>query len=231
MGRIIDKNIQRNQKPVIINAAKTEITFGEQDVDTAIHSIFTRNNPANIFESMCNPPGGDWSGISYFDYSNNIEYRWTSLPRVSKNKAKRPDHLIQLYLKKENIFLSIESKNTGSSLENNIGKRLKNYVNDLFKNKPTAIKKEEMWTLFTGNKRPINDFVVYAGGAFCYKNDDEINEVLKTKKLDFIIALQFENIPEQSILHIHCGKQCSFLVDIISKLCENFIRGVEIKIH
>jgi hypothetical protein len=230
-GRIVDRELQRKHKQILINAANSDITFSEHDVDTSIHSLFTRNNPDNIYESMCNPPGGDWSGISYIDRNTSIEYRWTSLPRVTKDKAKRPDHVIQLNLNGEIVFLAIESKNYGTSLEKNIGTRLKNYVHYLFKSKPTAFNKDESWSLFEGKNIAMKKFVVYSGGAFCYKNDDEINSFLKSKKLDFIMAFQFEKIPICTTLHIHCGEQCSFLTGIISKLCKNFSRGIEIKIH
>lgn len=231
MGKTVDKESPTEHKQILITAARNETVFSEHDVDTAIHSLFTKNNPENIFESMCNPPGGDWSGISYFDYSEKTEYRWTSLSRVSANKAKRPDHLVQLNMKEVTAFLSIESKNTGSKLEDNIGSRLKNYVKTLFKNKPTAYKNGERWTLYEGNKIPIKNFVIYSGGAFCFKNDEEITEALKAKKLDFIMAFKFGKIPEKTLLHIYCGKQCGFLTDIIGNLCGNFGRGVEIKVH
>ncbi|MEI6436946.1 MAG: hypothetical protein WCP32_19140, partial [Bacteroidota bacterium] len=70
------------------------------------------------------PPGGDWSGISYWDFSDKTEYRWTSLPRVSATKAKRPDHIIQINSQEVNSFLVIESKNNAKDLEENIGNRL-----------------------------------------------------------------------------------------------------------
>jgi hypothetical protein len=232
MGRIVDRNLQRNNKQVLINAANGSIAFGEHDVDTSIHSLFTKNNPENIFEAMCNPPGGDWSGISFSDYNYDTEYRWTSLPRVSANKAKRPDHVVQLNINGTVIFLSIESKNTGMALENNIGNRLKSYINYLFKNKPTAFKKKnETWTSFSGKNLSMKNYIVYSGGAFCYKNDDEIKNILKIKKLDFIMAFQFENIPNRSILHIYCGKQCGFLTDVLGRLCKKFSGNIEIKIH
>lgn len=231
IGQIVDRDIQKKHDQVLIEAAKNEVVFSEHDVDTSIHQLFTKNKPENIFESMCNPPGGDWSGISFYDYSEQIEYRWTSLPRVSANKAKRPDHLVQLNLKSELVFLSIESKNTGSNLEDNIGNRLKNYVTVLFKNKPTAYKKDKTWTLYEGKKFPVRKFTIYSGGAFCYKSNEEISEILKTRKLDFILSFQFKNMPEKTVLHIYCRKQCEFISGIISSLGDNFDRGVEIKIH
>ncbi|MEI6049016.1 MAG: hypothetical protein WCS03_08980 [Bacteroidota bacterium] len=97
---IIDRNIVRKNIKVVFDAAKPNSVFSEHDVDTTIHTLFSRQLSVNIFESMCNPPGGDWSGISYWDFSNKTEYRWTSLPRVSATKAKRPDHIIQINNKK-----------------------------------------------------------------------------------------------------------------------------------
>ena len=44
---------------------------------------------------MCNPPGGDWSGVTLLDFGSGAEYRWTSLPRVSGKDGKRPDHVIE----------------------------------------------------------------------------------------------------------------------------------------
>ena len=43
------------------------LKIGENDVDTILHTIFTqlKSSEIKIFEGMCNPPGGDWSGISH----------------------------------------------------------------------------------------------------------------------------------------------------------------------
>ena len=96
MGKIVQSDINRINKKILLNAANSNVEFGEHDVDTAIHSLFTKNHPENIYEAMCNPPGGDWSGITVFINDKKTEYRWTSLPRVSEVKAKRPDHVIQI---------------------------------------------------------------------------------------------------------------------------------------
>jgi len=86
----------------------------EQDTDTAIHTLFSKQTSIGIFEGMCNPPGGDWSGVSVLDFNTLEEYRWTSLPRVSAVGGKRPDHIIQVSdTSKEPIFLSIESIKRG----------------------------------------------------------------------------------------------------------------------
>ena len=140
LTNIITRDLERKSVKVVFNLATPSGAFGEHDVDTAIHTLFSRQMKSNIFESMCNPPGGDWSGISYFDFSDKTEYRWTSLPRVSATKAKRPDHIIQIHTKKENIFIVIESKNNAKDLDENIGNRLIEYVKALFKIAPTAFK-------------------------------------------------------------------------------------------
>lgn len=79
LTNVINRNLERKNVKVIFNSAKPSGNYGEHDVDTAIHTLFSRQISSNIFESMCNPPGGDWSGISYFDFSDKTEYRWTSL--------------------------------------------------------------------------------------------------------------------------------------------------------
>jgi len=89
LATIIDRDLERKNIKVVFNAAKPMGLFGEHDVDTAIHNMFSKKIDKEIFESMCNPPGGDWSGISFFDFSLKTEYRWTSLPRVSPTQCKR----------------------------------------------------------------------------------------------------------------------------------------------
>lgn len=102
--------------------------YHEDDVDTGIHYTFTNILHDICFEGLCNPPGGDWSGISIID--NGIEKRWLSLPRVSGEIAgKRPDHVYEIWgaLDKP-ILLSIESKENSSDLESNVGIGLSNYI-------------------------------------------------------------------------------------------------------
>lgn len=72
--------------------------FSEQDVDTTIHLLFAHQENLKVFEVTCNPPGGDWSGLSILDFETGEEFRWTSLPRVSSAGGKRPDHVIEFLL-------------------------------------------------------------------------------------------------------------------------------------
>ena len=78
--------IKIKQLPIIAQSelkisynSEYNVTHSEHDIDTAIHQILTRSGLA---ECLCNPPGGDWSGINF--YRNGNIYRWTSLPLVSE---------------------------------------------------------------------------------------------------------------------------------------------------
>ena len=84
-------------------------SFHEDDVDAGIHFLFSHLLHEVCFEGMCNPPGGDWSGLSVL--YNNHEVRWLSLPRVSKEvDGKRPDHVLELFgVFDRPVLLSIES--------------------------------------------------------------------------------------------------------------------------
>lgn len=232
LTHIIERDLERKNVKISFPAAKPTINFSEHDVDTAIHSIFTRQSSLKIFESMCNPPGGDWSGISYFDFTKKTEYRWTSLPRVSATKSKRPDHIIQINKNNEIYFIVIESKNNAKDLDKNIGKRLNRYVNALFKIAPTAYKKDQTdWKLFNAKKNPLKNSISFSGGAYCYKNDDEIITTMKNSDLDFIISFEFKSVSEATVLHLKTTEKCELLSDLVCKLCQQFGSGVKIQIH
>ena len=106
-------------------------SFQEDDVDTGIHFLFSHLLHEVCFEGMCNPPGGDWSGLSV-RYRNH-EVRWLSLPRVSEEvNGKRPDHVLELFgVFYCPVLLIIESKERSLDLEVNVGERLVNYIYNL----------------------------------------------------------------------------------------------------
>lgn len=114
------------------------INFGEDDVDTGIHYLFSHILGEYCFEGMCNPPGGDWSGFSiiYGDY----ETRWVSLPRVSDFvNGKRPDHILQFFgVFEKPLLLSIESKEKSCDLEDDVGTKLVTYIQKLMSYIPSA---------------------------------------------------------------------------------------------
>ncbi len=113
-------------------------SFHEDDVDTGIHFLFSHRLYKVCFEGICNPPGGDWSGLSVL-YKNH-EVRWLSLPRVSKKvNGKRPDHVLELFGVFDcPVLLSIESKEHSFDLEVNVGKGLVNYIHNLMNYVPNV---------------------------------------------------------------------------------------------
>ncbi|MCI8746521.1 MAG: hypothetical protein HFH67_01435 [Lachnospiraceae bacterium] len=106
-------------------------SFHEDDVDTGIHFLFSHLLSEVCFEGMCNPPGGDWSGLSVL--YGSYEFRWLSLPRISEvANGKRPDHVLELFrVFTRPVLLSIESKERSSDLESNVGHGLVNYIRSL----------------------------------------------------------------------------------------------------
>lgn len=113
--------------------------YGEQDVDTVLHTHITRMAGKQVFEGLCNPPGGDWSGISLLTEDKQVELRWTGMPRETASDEKRPDHIFQIFDAKEgSVLLVVESKETARSIEPNIGPRLKKYISSLIVTPPTV---------------------------------------------------------------------------------------------
>lgn len=218
---------KQNTKSIIFPYQKPDITFSEHDTDTAIHQIFSKKEQYGIYESLCNPPGGDWSGISYFENDRN-EYRWTSLPRVSTVGGKRPDHIIQVMSKGRNIFLSIESKQKGKDIEDNIGINLKTYINDLFKNMPTAYRTSTQdWRLFHKDSVNIKRYSMVSIGAFIYSSETDLRIQLKRGKLDIVFAFEFD---EETVLHILSNTNGNFIKDLLKQICMDMI-GIKIQIH
>lgn len=191
---------------------KPEVSFFEHDTDCAIHQILSHHENMGIYECFCNPPGGDWSGISFFH--DKDEYKWISLPRVSE-ESKRPDHIFQIGNGTTPLFVTIESKGLGKDLENNIGNRLKDYIRDLFKSEPTAHKAEcKEWRYFDGSLGKVK-FSMLAVGAFLYKNDEELSRHLTRGKLDAIFAFEFGDV---STLHFYSNKAGSILGKSLKKI-------------
>lgn len=224
---VLNRKKYANKSNVIFDFTKASLNgeFGEHDIDTTIHQIFSTNYIENIKECFCNPPGGDWSGISYFT-SDNKEYRWTSLPRVSSTGGKRPDHIIQVQKKSGDIFLSIESKGIGSNLEDEIGVNLKKYINDIYQKIPTAIKSNKEWKN-NSNSVIIQQYSIISIGTFLYNGIDEMYKLLTTKKLDAIISVEFQS--KSTILHVITTPQTCELINILKDIQQsmgNFIISV-----
>jgi len=131
-------SIVQESRPSKFNINPIPECLGENDVDTVIHLLFRYFGSNSIFEGMCNPPGGDWSGISIISRDERFEYRWLHLPRVGEHEGKRPDHVFEIFQEGgKPIILCVESKETASSVETNIGERLVRYVETLLNSRPS----------------------------------------------------------------------------------------------
>ena len=141
-----------SRKSIRFPIASPVTTFTEHDVDSTLHLLFSHNSEV-IFEGMCNPPGGDWSGLSIYDFQTDDEYRWTSLHRVSAIGGKRPDHLIQFADDNHGlILLPIESKDSPSKLGHSLGKALTRYIQELLNSPPIAFRKKMLSGLYGKGK-------------------------------------------------------------------------------
>lgn len=172
--------------------SKEPIKFKENDIDTAIHMTFASHT--NIFESLCNPPGGDWSGISFLD-KNGIEHRWMSLPRVSKD-SKRPDHIFQISNNSKTIILIIESKEKLTGLlrdKANLGKALIDYVKALIGFRSSAIKTDGSWEKNTSTTFDLKIDKYITAAAFFFNNENDIEKAKNELKVDFIIAFNLKD--------------------------------------
>jgi len=192
---------------------KPVVSYFEHDTDCAIHQIFAHHEADGIYECFCNPPGGDWSGISF--YRGNEEYKWTSLPRVSE-ASKRPDHIFQFSHEAKPLFITIESKGLGRDLEDNIGNRLKDYIKDLFQSEPTAYRTSEntKWRFFDGTLGKVG-YGLLAVGAFLYKNDEELSQHLDRGNLDAIFAFEFGEV---STLHFYSNERGALIGDHLKQI-------------
>jgi hypothetical protein len=161
----------------------------EDDVDSAIHMLFTSLPSNKCFEGLCNPPGGDWSGLSVI--VNQCEYRWVSLPRVSGEiHGKRPDHVLQLYPYDANsIILSIESKNRSSDLEPNVGKQLKQYIKYLSTFIPSCERSINGDWSISRKKISLNSSKIVSVAAFIDSGSEYYDNIHRVSACDLIFAL------------------------------------------
>ncbi|MPQ30117.1 hypothetical protein E4V42_01510 [Clostridium estertheticum] len=196
--RIINNNsnkdlyLNSNQpiKPIIVPTEPNH--YSENDVDTLMHTIFKYLIP-NSFEGLCNPPGGDWSGISIIDSmsSTGNEFRWLSLPRVSQT-GKRPDHVVTLdYLLDKPIILTVESKEKARKLESNIGHSLKNYISYLFNFNPSVEKKlnSNSWNI-SNTKLNMGNYYCASVGCFLAPMSLDLQAINSSCACDIIIAFE-----------------------------------------
>lgn len=192
--------------------------FQENDVDGILHYIFKHIAMDNSFEGMCNPPGGDWSGLSIKDKEEEKEYRWLSLPRVS-GTGKRPDHVFELFnIGDKPIILVVESKEKGNDLEKNIGTALKSYLINLFNYVPSVERGADSDWVIAKNKQSFTNYECISVGAYLDDGRTDSSALMAYTKCDMLFALTpniKDNIWE---LHIECGEKLFYIKEYLSKL-------------
>lgn len=169
------------------------VRIGENDVDTVIHLLLGRLAGGDVFEGLCNPPGGDWSGISLLTTDASKELRWLTLPRVGADSAKRPDHVLQFFGDGQvPLVLAVESKEKASSVERDIGPRLVRYIETLLTT-PASIERERgtlAWTHSTAAISP-GEFRMASAVAFVASGVFNLETMASTTGADLILALDF----------------------------------------
>ncbi len=165
----------------------------EDDVDTGIHYMFAHLLKQNCFEGMCNPPGGDWSGMSLLE-ENGFEVRWLSLPRVSNAvNGKRPDHVLEIYnVFQKPVLLAIESKERAVDLEPDVGKELINYISHLMKYTPSVERKNNPsignWR-FSDETVDASKFVLISAAAYLRSASLPSYNVFNNSQCDMLFVM------------------------------------------
>lgn len=168
-------------------------SFHEDDVDTGIHFLFSHLLHEVCFEGMCNPPGGDWSGLSL--YYGEHEVRWLSLPRVSEEvNGKRPDHVLELFgVFDRPVLLSIESKERSFYLETNVGEGLVNYIYNLMNYVPNVERlvhpRLGEWTQ-SGHLVDFKGFEVISAAAYLRGSAQDNHIVFECSHCDMLFIME-----------------------------------------
>nr|AAY97906.1 Mva1269I restriction endonuclease [Kocuria varians] len=204
--------VQREKKESNTPISYFPKSVGEHDVDTSLHILFTYIG--KHFESACNPPGGDWSGVSLL--KNNIEYRWTSMYRVSQDGTKRPDHIYQLVYNSTDTLLLIESKGIKNDLlkskEANVGIGMINYLKNLMARDYTAVKKDGEWKNIHG-QMTLDKFLTFSAVAYLFTTDFD-NEYTSAAELlvhsNTQLAFALEIKEKNSVMHIFTANTVAY---------------------
>ena len=232
--------VEENEEPEPLRVVANVLRFSEQDVDTTIHVAFESIGNNNIFEGMCNPPGGDWSGVSFRWGSTEPEYRWLSLPRVSDIKGKRPDHVFALFGPGTNVIcLCIESKGHARDLEKDIGPRLTQYVRALLDRHPSVYRatNNDPWRIFEPKwnwNPPELDFI--SVGTYLSKTKNPFSGLPNNSDLDIQIGITFLNEGQSCTLHMRgdtaMGQNVvGYLERLLNNMAENTEIGIQVIVH
>ena len=205
-------------------ASEVPTTLGEQDVDTLIHLIFAKLGGSKVFESFCNPPGGDWSGISLLSSDRKKQVRWFSLPRVGDSKAKRPDHVIELFdITRKPLVFSIESKERARDLERNIGYRLNLYMKNLMSFNPDVeiIENEDSEWKNSTMSLIQDDYILVSGASFLVGSKNELDRYIESSEVDLLIAFMYWESKKGCSIYLRARTD-------IGKVLEGYVRSLNL---
>ncbi len=209
-------------KNMLISPYPTHYT--ENDIDSFIHIIFNYIIP-DTFEGFCNPPGGDWSGISILDNLDSklgTEFRWLTLPRVSVN-SKRPDHITVLFnLFEKPLIICTESKEIARNLETDIGSALKKYIYDLLQYTPSVERKinSNTWVISTSTVN-VSEFIFASMGCFFAPSNFDLSAISQKCKCDVLIGFDIDSFTSRCKIQI---KGFSPLGDTLAKYLIDMIQ-------
>lgn len=199
--------------------------YSENDVDSFMHIIFKYIVPGT-FEGFCNPPGGDWSGISLIDSLNSAsgrEFRWLTLPRVSHD-SKRPDHITILFgLTCKPLIICTESKELPSRLEADIGPQLKKYISDLLSYSPSVERLHVggAWTVSTAQIY-FNNFKCASIGCFFAPCTMDLSLLYEKCKCDVFIGFEIDQVTQKCKAQITgCTNLGTLLADYLKEILQN----------
>ncbi len=232
LGVIVQKPEHRRRVLTPVPMPETEQPmYGEHDVDTVLHTLFTNATALGVFEGMCNPPGGDWSGLSFQSAADGEILRWTSLPRVSGANSKRPDHAIIFYGSPLSIMVA-ESKDTAAKVEAGIGPRLVRYLRVLLTVSPNVFRTvgARTWRPYSGAAvAPVSTII--SAAAFPYTSEAGMQTALRQADVDAVLALEFIPERERDLLHVLTKPAARWLVTKLSQLCQRFRGRIEVQVH
>jgi hypothetical protein len=205
-------------------------TYGEQDIDTILHMLFATDASKEVFEGMCNPPGGNWSGISFQAAMDRNVVRWTSLPRVTKKGSKRPDHVVVIQ-GGEPTVLSIESKQLYRTVETGVGPRLNAYVEGLFKEPPTIWRRatEPKWKPFT--QKWSCSVRHFSAVAYQHNRRVALDTVRAGAQADIVFALEFRDGTGECVLHMLSTPAAREVLRRVHQLALRFGNWLEVQEH
>lgn len=212
------------EKSVSLLVAPTPIRTGEHDVDTVLHQIFSRLLGDRVFEGMCNPPGGDWSGVSLLTPDKSLELRWLSLPRVTPEVAKRPDHLFALFGMHElPVILVVESKERPEQVETSIGPRLIKYIENLISSVPSIRRQTQTGTwnhateIFASDSAQFVSAVAFVGNAMT-----NLENIAQRAGTDIVFSLGFTDGGKFCTIRTHVESDLGReIVDLIQSILPN----------